>query len=272
MTHLDLFSGIGGFALAAKWAGIETVQFVEKEPSRQGDLARNFPGVPTHDDIHTFEPSGPVDLVTGGFPCQPFSVAGKRKGKQDDRYLWPQMLRVIESARPTWVVGENVPGIVKLALDRVLSDLEGLGYTCWPANIPACAVNAPHQRKRIWVVAHRDNGLRVESDGKIQAGRDAFGDSGGLVGHVERVRGLQPERSLGDFGGRPGHPSGFDDYEWLLCADGKARRVKPGVLLLAHGVPRRVDQIRGLGNAIVPQVAYEILRNIAAVHRGYYEI
>lgn len=123
MRHLDLFSGIGGFALAARWMGWETVQFVELDKFCQRVLEKNFPGVPIHGDIKTFDGTrfrGAVDIVTGGFPCQPFSTAGKRKGKADDRYLWPEMLRVIGEARPTFVVGENVAGIISMGLDQVL--------------------------------------------------------------------------------------------------------------------------------------------------------
>ena len=156
MTHLDLFSGIGGFALAARWAGFETVQFVEYEPYAQKVLAKNFPGVPIAGDIFEFDATKflGVGLVTGGFPCQPFSQAGKRLGSEDDRAIWPQMLRVIREARPTWVLGENVSGIITMELDNVLSDLEGEGYTTQTLIIPATGVDARHRRERVWIVAN----------------------------------------------------------------------------------------------------------------------
>ncbi|MBX6424169.1 DNA (cytosine-5-)-methyltransferase (plasmid) [Thermosulfurimonas sp. F29] len=160
MRHLDLFSGIGGFALAARWVwgkAHRVLAFVEIDPFCQEVLRKHFPGVPIHDDIRTFKAThlvGRVDLLTGGWPCQPFSHAGKRRGKADDRYLWPEMRRIIEECRPRWVVGENVAGIINLALDDVLSDLEALGYEAWPIVVPACAVNAPHRRDRVWIVAY----------------------------------------------------------------------------------------------------------------------
>ena len=187
-THLDLFSGIGGFALAARWVGIETIQFVEIDKFCQKVLNKNFPGVPIHDDIKTFTYTETIKndernrrildettkggkgsdsaiitgnqyadrpfILTGGSPCQPFSFAGKRKGKEDNRFLWPEMFRVIKEIKPRWVVAENVAGIVRMALDDCLSDLEGEGYATETVIIPACAVNAPHRRDRVWIVAN----------------------------------------------------------------------------------------------------------------------
>ena len=154
-THLDLFSGIGGFALAAGWAGFETVGFCDNEPYAQAVLKKHWPNAQIHGDIKTLDGTAyrGVTLLTGGFPCQPFSCAGKQRGKDDDRYLWPEMLRVIQEARPNWIVGENVVGIIGLALDQVCSDLEACGYEVEPIIIPACGVDAPHRRNRVWVVA-----------------------------------------------------------------------------------------------------------------------
>lgn len=165
ITHLDLFSGIGGMSLASESAGILTVGFCEWADYPTKVLEKHWPDVPKWRDIRTltresfYEQTGlrTVDVVSGGFPCQPFSVAGKRRGKEDDRYLWPEMLRVIEEIRPTWVIGENVAGIVKMALDTVLSDLESIGYSCQAFIIPACAVNAPHRRDRCAIVAYTDS-------------------------------------------------------------------------------------------------------------------
>jgi DNA (cytosine-5)-methyltransferase 1 len=196
-THLDLFSGIGGFALAAHWAGFRTVGFCEIEPYAQRVLAKNFDahvpdalrrghhwqqettapeqgsngahdGIPERSsyrpalfsDIRTLDGTQfrGVDLITGGFPCQPFSCAGKRRGKEDDRHLWPEMLRVISEARPAWVLGENVAGIINMELDSVLSDLESLGYATRPFVIPACGIDARHRRNRVWIVAHAGSG------------------------------------------------------------------------------------------------------------------
>ena len=178
MTHLDLFSGIGGFAIAAKWAGFETIQFVEYEPYAQKVLAKNFPGIPIAGDIYEFDATEflGVGLVTGGFPCQPFSHAGKRLGKEDDRAIWPQMLRVIREARPTYVLGENVSGIISMELDSVLSDLENEGYSTQSFVIPAVSKDARHRRDRVWIcgVAHskhssdRTNGGKEREEKSIQ--------------------------------------------------------------------------------------------------------
>ena len=167
VNHLSLFSGIGGLDLAAEMAGFQTVGQCEWADYPTKVLEKHWPDVPRWRDIRTltgdsfYERTGlrTVDVISGGFPCQPFSVAGKRKGKEDDRYLWPEMLRVIQELRPSWVVGENVAGIVNLALDQVLSDLENIGYACQAFIIPACAVDAAHRRDRCAIVAN-DNKVR----------------------------------------------------------------------------------------------------------------
>ena len=154
-THLDLFSGIGGFALAAGWAGYNTIGFCEIEDYPRRVLSKRFSGVPIHGDIRELDGSvyRGVSLITGGYPCQPFSAAGKRGGASDDRHLWPQMLRVIKQARPVFVVAENVAGHITLGLDEVLADLESEGYAGRAIVVPACAVNAPHRRDRVWIIA-----------------------------------------------------------------------------------------------------------------------
>lgn len=164
MRLLDLFSGIGGFSLAARWANIETVQFVEKDEFCRKVLMKNFPNVAIHDDIKTFNFHKEVEILTGGFPCQPFSVAGKQKGIEDDRYLWPEVIRLIRQCQPTWCVLENVPGIIP-HLDPILEDLEREGYTWQAYLIPASAVGAPHKRERLWIIAHRHNNGCTSSDG-----------------------------------------------------------------------------------------------------------
>lgn len=154
-THLDLFSGIGGFALAANLAGFKTIGFCEKDNYCQKILKKHWPDIAINDDIKTFSASKylGVDLLTGGFPCQPYSLAGTQQN-DDDRKLWPEMLRVIQECQPTWIIGENVPGIINLALDGIITDLEKEGYEVQSFIIPACAVNAPHKRDRVWIVAH----------------------------------------------------------------------------------------------------------------------
>ena len=154
-THLDLFSGIGGFALAAGWAGYNTIGFCEIEDYPRRVLSKRFSGVPIHGDIRELDGSvyRGVSLITGGYPCQPFSAAGKRGGASDDRHLWPQMLRVIKQARPVFVVAENVAGIINMALDQVLLDLEAQDYATGTVILPACSQNALHRRDRVWIIA-----------------------------------------------------------------------------------------------------------------------
>jgi DNA (cytosine-5)-methyltransferase 1 len=177
MQIIDLFSGIGGFSLAGRWMGWETIQFCEIDKYCQGILNQHFPNVPIHNNIKTLtgeqiktKPNEPIILV-GGFPCQPYSVAGKRKGNEDDRHLWPEMLRIIQSISPNYVVGENVGGLLSwsggLVFEQVCVDLEAIGYEVQPFIIPAAGVNAPHKRNRIWFVAKNTNrsfngGLQAE--------------------------------------------------------------------------------------------------------------
>jgi len=173
MVHLDLFSGITGFALAASWVWGEEHEihcFVEIDPFCQKVIKKHWPGVPIHGDIKTYEHNGTkIDLLTGGFPCQPFSVAGKQRGKADDRALWPEMLRIIKEAKPRWIIGENVTGIVNMELDNYVSDLEAEGYEVQPFIIPACAVDAPHRRDRVWIVGHTSSG-RCDTGGNNKQG------------------------------------------------------------------------------------------------------
>mgnify|MGYP003145119770 CR=1 FL=1 len=157
---LSLFAGIGGIDLGLESTGrFETIQFVEYEPFCQHILRRHWPDVPIWGDVKTFDPDscGDIDLLCGGYPCQPFSVAGKQKGTEDDRHLWPRMFEIIKHKRPTWVLCENVPGHVNLGLDQVLFDLESEGYSWQTFVLGAVAVDAPHRRQRLFIVANTNN-------------------------------------------------------------------------------------------------------------------
>ena len=212
MRVLDLFSGIGGFSLGLeRTGGFRTVAFCEIDPFCRRVLAKHWPEVPCYDDVRTI-PLGAfrgVEVVCGGFPCQPFSraTAGKRRGVEDDRYLWPEMLRIVAEVRPAWVCAENVAGIDGLALVSLVSDLEALGYeVAPPLCIPACAVGQDHRRDRYWFLAH--------------ANRD-----GEPICTVNAEMAELP-RGGGDTGGM-GAPD---------------------------GLPSRMDRLRALGNAVVPQI------------------
>lgn len=164
MTHASLFSGIGGFDLAAHWAGIKNIFACEIDEFCRKVLAKRFPETTLYKDIKEtkFEQyCGTVDIISGGFPCQPFSVAGKRAGTEDNRYLWGEMLRVVREVKPTWVIAENVRGLTNITggstFETVCNDLEVSGYEVQPFIIPALTVGAPHKRERVWIVANRNS-------------------------------------------------------------------------------------------------------------------
>ena len=152
----SLFSGIGGLDLGLERAGMEIVWQCEKDPFCRGVLRQHWPTARLFDDVTTIDPDDldPVDLICGGFPCQPVSLAGRRQGANDARWLWPAMRGIISHVRPSWVLGENTPGLITMGLDGVLLDLEALGYACRTFVVPACAVDAPHRRDRVFIVAH----------------------------------------------------------------------------------------------------------------------
>ena len=299
-THIDLFSGIGGFALACRWAGIETIAFCEIEKYAQRVLRKNFPGIRIFEDVRQFPATEFREpfLLTGGYPCQPFSQAGKRRGAEDDRHLWPSMFGIIRTSRPTWILAENVAGHVTLGLDQVLADLESEDYAVQPIIVPACAVDAPHRRDRVWILGnaksklgdecgkYRETSRRqiselrnasceiafADSDGrlrelaikKIQTRRNAFASSRDANPNAngELLQGCKKSRNIKANKTKP-----FDEFDHGLRRESKSEYDKhdnwsaePDVGRVAHGIPRRVDRLRGLGNAIVPQVAYEIIK------------
>lgn len=186
MKHASLFSGIGGFDLAAEWVGWENEFHCEWNEFGKRVLDYYWPKAKSYDDITKTdftEWRGKIDVLTGGFPCQPYSVAGKRLGKEDERHLWPHMLRAIQEIQPRYVVGENVRGLISwnggLVFDEVQADLEAEGYTVIPCVLPACGVNAPHRRERVWFIAYRDCiGLQGERPEQQTAGITGSSESG----------------------------------------------------------------------------------------------
>ena len=178
MNHLDLFSGIGGFSLALEKVGFKTVAFCEKEPYCKLLLQKHWKGVKIYDDIKKCkgkeikETFGGIDILTGGFPCQPYSVAGKQKGTNDDRYLWPEMFRVIKEVQPTFIIAENVRGLINIqdgmVFETVCSDLESEGFEIQTFVIPAAGVGAPHKRDRVWIVGYSKHNGSLTS--KIKRG------------------------------------------------------------------------------------------------------
>lgn len=257
MKSIELFAGIGGIALAAQKAGIETIALCEKNPFCQKVLEKNFPGIPIFDDIKTFtrdlleqrgviEKDGAVDLISGGFPCQPYSISGKRKGKEDDRDLWGEMFRIIQEFKPRWIVGENVANFANMELERTVSDLESTGYETQSFIIPACSVNAPHRRERIFIVSYlvkhgcnsrsRDREERHFQNDKEQ--------------HLSKI---QPKR------------------EGFLFEFGEVNSIfgwgahQPRMGRVANGIPNRMDRIIALGNAVVPAQIYPIFKAIMEI-------
>jgi len=355
LSHLDLFSGIGGFALAANWAGFTTVGFVEIDKYCQRVLAKHWPGVPIVGDIRNVEnireivanatrgrfeqcemwgktpndtgevdkntrrrtgnPIQPVTLITGGFPCQPFSLAGKRQGTADNRYLWNEMLTVIDAIKPTWVLAENVGGIAGMeftdsasdlegksieeveielssVLDRVCSDLEKIGYAVQPIIIPACGVNAPHRRDRVFIMAYAPSNGNTGRSKEVRGSECRSGlplhsepDNPGHVANATRGRKEPwPEGWASD---KPGETTttntqrtgleGADtegdrpNYTRRVAKSGQRGwqadwwAVEPELGRMANGIPNRVDRLKCLVNAIVPTVAYQILNIIAKI-------
>jgi DNA (cytosine-5)-methyltransferase 1 len=244
LTYLSLFSGIGGLDLGLDRAGWTCVGQVELDPWCRTVLARHWPEVPRHDDVRTApdwwlgaaRPA--VDLVAGGFPCQPFSFAGYQHGVADERWGWPWMLDVVRAAQPRYVLVENVPGLLAdgAAFGTVLADLATLGFDAEWSLLRASQFGAPHPRERLYVVAYA-----AGVDGRA---RDLLGASG--------ERG--PSLAVGGLSGLAAHQRGRAAGEWL------AR--EPAVARLAHGISAQLDRIKALGNAVVPQVAEHIGRLI----------
>lgn len=328
LTHLSLFSGIGGLDIAAEWAGFKTVGQCEWADYPTKVLEKHWPSVPRWRDIRSLTQESfydrtslrTVDIISGGFPCQPFSVAGKQKGKEDDRYLWPEMLRVIRELKPTWVLGENVPGILRIAGKTVCEDLEREGYFVTVLNFEAAAVGAKHRRERVFFVGHTKHDgqpSQQELRGDETASNDWWSKEPKTPGKPEgtnrpvNVSGvcgsehggerpisnpqseqdcrLQQQKFQPNFGTysenvsnttcqrrqKSGNEAGNisqGQSEWeSWTADsfnGHIWEFEPNVGRVANGVSSRVDRLKCLGNAVVPQQAYPIFRAIAEIEHS----
>lgn len=337
MQCLSLFSGIGGIELAAEWAGFRTVAFVEREPFCQKVLAKHWPGVPIYDDITTFdaEPFRGIDLVTGGFPCQDISAAGKQAGLSGERSgLWFEMLRVVAQARPVFVVAENVANLVSMGIDVCLSGLESEGYAARAVIVPACSVGAVHKRERCFIIARNSHYERCEEldnrepkesknanggyvadaesylrrtsrhDGpkpsdrrgyvadasgarRQQESESSFGDETSYgqehdniapsleqntadAPYTENIAGPQANSRTYSEGSRVETRSSAMRGVWrpIRSGDWRTWGVEPVLRRGDDGLSNRVDRLRSLGNAVVPQQVYPILEAIAKELRG----
>ena len=349
LSHLDLFSGIGGFSLGLESAGVaKTVAFCDFDDYCQQVLKKNFPTVPIYNDVKELnyerlkaDGINTVDIITGGYPCQPFSVAGRKKGEQDPRHVWPEMFRLIKELKPTWVIGENVGGHIKLGLDTVLENLESEGYSARTFSISAASVGANHKRERVWIMAHSDEMqrqfLRGQEPEQTQKTFEGIGERSGAqisMAHSERLGRTEGTQESKEFEGKePSDQSdnrserltesragedvadtesikSWEQTEWegrenssrrssnsrghsqertkdVADTEGSDRNgdeidgehgetetqkifgdgssiprigawweFEPDVGRVAHGVSKRVDRLKCLGNSVVPQIPY----------------
>ena len=336
LKHLDLFSGIGGFSLGLEaTGGFETMAFCDIEEYPRQVLQKHWPHVKQYKDIkelnyERLKADGllPIDIITGGYPCQPFSVAGRKKGEEDPRHLWPEYFRLVKELRPTWVIGENVSGHIKLGLDTVITDLESEDYAVRPFSISASSIGANHQRERIWILAHsrrsqwpraelreeNENETRQENANQFERSSSTSGvdvantESEGLQrgewnnqgegrevlsskrqdGNEIRSETRRPDRvSTQENVAYPGssrRETGISEERYReegnteeFNNDSDRRRgwqrennwaVEPDVGRVAHGIPKRVDRLKSLGNSLVPQIPYYIGKTILEVMNG----
>jgi len=294
MIHASLFSGIGGFDLAAKWIGWNNLFHCEWNKFGQKVLKYHFPNSITYENIKTTDftiHKGAVDILSGGFPCQPYSSAGKRLGKEDERHLWPEMLRAIREIQPRWVVGENVRGLTNwnggMVFDEVQFDLETEGYEIIPFLLPACAVNAPHRRDRIWFIAYNNNKMRcreVDNNDKWENEKQKSYNRNNLRNNIRTIsksknvtnsnsNGLHKCNSKNDINTNKRGINALYDIKQNYWEKFPTQSPICGG---NDGLPKELDDItfskwrnesiKAYGNAVVPQVAYEIFKTIQ-----YYE-
>jgi DNA (cytosine-5)-methyltransferase 1 len=283
MTHGSLFSGIGGFDLAAEWMGWENKFHCEWNEFGQKVLKYYWPNAISYGDITKTDFSiwnGRIDIVTGGFPCQPFSTAGKRKGKEDNRYLWPEMLRAVKEIQPGWIVAENVYGIINqgrgMVFEQVQVDMENEGYQVQSYVLPACAVNAPHKRERFWFLAYSDKNRKVVQGGNGSCNNEKWNSkteiqereneqfgikqsSAKTIADPQRIgqqRSRRPKRQFSTeaFGNREASWT-YPNDRWPTQSPIRGRN---------DGLSGKLAKqcLEAYGNAIVPQVALEIFKTI----------
>ena len=260
LNVLDLFSGIGGFSLGLEaTGGFETKAFCELDKYCKSVLKKHWPDTRQYDDIKELtydklrsDGIDTIDIITGGYPCQPFSVAGKQKGTEDKRHLWPEYFRLVKECRPTWVIGENVSGHIKLGLDQVIEDLESEGYATRTFSISASSIGANHQRERIWIIANSNSNGLLKDDSNIrpQSTESIGKDSGSIRKDIPREQHMANTNGSLQVHG-----------QWNF---------EPNVGRVADGVPSRLDRLKSLGNSLVPQIPYyigqTILRTMADTH------
>jgi DNA (cytosine-5)-methyltransferase 1 len=281
MRHGSLFSGIGGFDLAAEWMGWTNVFHCEWNEFGQRVLKHYWPDAISYGDITKTDFTvhrGDIDILTGGFPCQPYSMAGKRKGKEDERHLWPEMLRTIREVQPSWVVGENVPGIINwsrgLVFHEVQTELEAEGYEVFPVILPACGINAPHKRERTWFMAYSSGsrGAGVSTDEADRLYRDNIRTNSKILqndtnSNCQGLQGEQKERNIN----KSKQESNKQFTRFLLPGWDNFPTQSP-IYRRNDGIPDnlvgitfpkwRNESIKAMGNAIVPQVALQIFKAI----------
>jgi DNA (cytosine-5)-methyltransferase 1 len=296
VTFGSLFAGIGGIDLGLERAGMECKWQVEIDPWCRRVLEKHWPDVPKYEDVKTVEGLESVDLICGGFPCQPVSVAGKRLGQADARWLWPEFARIVRMVRPYYVLVENVPGLLVGGMGDVLGDLAEIGYDAEWGVLSAKDMGAPHLRKRVFVIGTladaNNEGLERRNGEELseRTGQLTPGESGPLADAKELFRDERDDYSRGDRESMGPLPKPRDTDSTYDVADapkfpereqadetepvagsGDSRTLprgggwwvtEPNVGRVAHGVPNRVDRLRGLGNAVVPQCAEWLGRRI----------
>jgi DNA (cytosine-5)-methyltransferase 1 len=326
LKHLDLFSGIGGFSLGLEaTGGFETMAFCDIEEYPRQVLQKHWPHVKQYKDIKELnyerlkaDGIDSIDIITGGYPCQPFSVAGRKKGEEDPRHLWPEYFRLVKELRPTWVIGENVSGHIKLGLDTVIKDLESEDYSVRPFSISASSIGANHQRERIWIMAYSERNYNFNEEQRVNGeekkiSREYREDNSTTRqssrasaartqsdSHVEDSRCPQwqraEQREENENETRKENANQFErssstsEVDVANTNDERLQRQwqsrnqftprfnssresseegqrtvgqgwwesEPNMGRVAHGIPKRVDRLKSLGNSLVPQIPYYI--------------